>query len=152
MWFLAYLYLIILQVMSLKAMAEMLCVSNQPLEGSFTGQIRKLDIRCVFRILIFLMLQNTCVHTETPAVACLFREAEIDKTEMYHCFRPGDIVRAEVRVIIIMYVTLARLPLRFASFCYSIVTGFGAGNFSRGLEVVLSFNSKKSSRSGGREK
>ena len=99
----------------------------------------------------FFMLQIACVHKETPAVACLFREAEIDKTEMYHCFRPGDIVRAEVRVIIVIYVIPARLPLHFASFCYSIVIGFGAGNFSRGLEVVLSFNSKKSSRSGGRQ-
>lgn len=34
-----------MKVMTSKAMTEILSVSDRPLEGSFTGQIRKIDIR-----------------------------------------------------------------------------------------------------------
>ncbi|EIE25237.1 hypothetical protein COCSUDRAFT_52805 [Coccomyxa subellipsoidea C-169] len=50
------------------ASASLLCVNTQPLTDSFSGIIRQQDVRAT----------------------------EIDKVEMYSCFRPGDLVRAEV--------------------------------------------------------
>ena len=50
------------------ANASILCVGEKAVKGTFPGLIRVQDVR----------------------------ETEIDKVEMYKCFRPGDIVRAEV--------------------------------------------------------
>ncbi|BDA41466.1 Exosome complex component CSL4 [Coccomyxa sp. Obi] len=50
------------------ASASLLCVNTQPLNDKFSGIIRQQDVRAT----------------------------EIDKVELYSCFRPGDLVRAEV--------------------------------------------------------
>jgi len=58
----------VLKVNPRLANVSILCVGTQAVQGTFSGIIRSQDVRAT----------------------------EIDKVEIYKCFRPGDIVRAEV--------------------------------------------------------
>lgn len=50
------------------ATVKIVCVDDSPLGNDFPGLIRQLDVR----------------------------QTQVDEVEIYKCFRPGDIVRAEV--------------------------------------------------------
>jgi exosome complex RNA-binding protein Csl4 len=50
------------------ATVKIVCVDDVPLGNDFPGLIRQLDVR----------------------------QTQVDEVEIYKCFRPGDIVRAEV--------------------------------------------------------
>jgi len=56
------------RIMQRMAKADILCVGSKPLGAAFSGIIRSQDVR----------------------------STEIDKVVMFDCFRPGDLVRAEV--------------------------------------------------------
>lgn len=58
----------VMKVASNAAHAVILCVGDQPLDLRYTGVIRQQDVRAT----------------------------EIDKVVMYDCFRPGDVVKAQV--------------------------------------------------------
>eukprot|EP00898_Chlorokybus_atmophyticus_P005386 jgi/Chlat1/5849/Chrsp4S06234 len=60
--------IVVLRVTPRLATAAILCVGADPTDEAFSGIIRVQDVRAT----------------------------EIDKVDMYSCFRPGDIVRAEV--------------------------------------------------------
>lgn len=61
-----------------------------------TGRVTKVNPR--FASVAILCVGNTTLKEEFKGIIRLqeVRSAEIDKVEMYKCFRPGDIVKAEV--------------------------------------------------------